>query len=125
MTEAELLNTILNELVDYPGLRLFRAHLMGQAWVGKRLKLRMPAGCIALEDGRPLRSGLPTGFADLFGWLQCGGVARYVAFEVKTATGRVSTEQANFLKFVAHSGGIAGVIRSSADAIEILRAART
>jgi len=40
--------------------------------------------------------------------------------EVKTESGRVSPDQKRFIEFVKNAGGIAGVVRSVSDAINLL-----
>jgi hypothetical protein len=50
---------------------------------------------------------------------------RMLAIEVKTASGRVTKEQAQFIDRVIKLGGIAGVARSVADARAILAEADT
>ncbi len=55
------------------------------------------------------------GGSDLIGWVR----GRWLAIEVKTATGRVSPEQKTFINLVRTPGGLAGVARSVKDAIEI------
>ena len=47
-------------------------------------------------------------------------VAVFTSVEVKTATGRVSTEQRQWLEAVQAAGGIAGVARSVEDALRIV-----
>ena len=47
-------------------------------------------------------------------------VAVFVALEVKTATGRVSPDQKRFIEFVTNAGGIAGVVRSVSEAINLV-----
>jgi hypothetical protein len=48
-------------------------------------------------------------------------VAVFTAIEAKTATGRVSKDQKNFITQVQDAGGIAGIARSSDDAVDIVR----
>ena len=47
-------------------------------------------------------------------------IAVFVAMEVKTTSGRVSPDQKRFIEFVKNAGGIAGVVRSVSDAINLL-----
>jgi hypothetical protein len=47
-------------------------------------------------------------------------IAVFVAMEVKTESGRVSLDQKRFIEFVKNAGGIAGVVRSVSDAINLL-----
>jgi len=57
------------------------------------------------------------GASDLIGWTKNG---KFLAMEVKTATGRPSPEQLNFIEQVKKSGGIAGVVRCPEDVIRLL-----
>ena len=80
---------------------------------------RANVGLFFTRDGRPISTGLPKGFSDLFGHRQ--GDARAFYLEVKSATGRVTMEQDAFLNAMRIRGAIAGVVRSIEDAQELLR----
>ena len=80
---------------------------------------RANVGLFFTKDGRPIRSGLPTGFSDLFGNRVSDAKAFYL--EVKTSTGRASSEQKAFINAMQLRGAIAGVVRSIEDARELLR----
>lgn len=69
-------------------------------------------------DGRYFETGLPKGFSDLFGFRLSDG--RAVFIEVKTAAGRVSAEQKNFIGKMRGYGALAGVARSVEDAKNII-----
>lgn len=75
-------------------------------------------GLFFTKDGRPVRSGLPAGFSDLFGFTSCG---RPFFLEVKTETGKLRTEQRAFLVAMQNRGAIAEVVRSVDFALEVLR----
>lgn len=79
---------------------------------------RANVGLFFTKDGRPVRSGLPVGFSDLFGFTADG---RPFFLEVKTATGRISAEQTAFLAAMAARGAIAVMVRSVADARHAVR----
>ena len=66
--------------------------------------------------------GLCKGAADLIGIIKPSG--RFLAIEVKTARGKLRPEQANFLRLVESSGGVAGVARSVAEAHAIVNAGK-
>lgn len=70
-------------------------------------------------DGRFFDTGLPKGFSDLFGFRHSDG--RIFFIEVKTPTGRLSKEQANFIQQMQNYGAIAGVARSVDDALKIIQ----
>lgn len=77
-----------------------------------------------------MRYGIPStgGGADLLGWrtititpdMVGQRFALFLAVEVKSATGRVTPEQLNFIRAVNEAGGIAGVVRSLEQAEELL-----
>ena len=50
-------------------------------------------------------------------------MAQFVALEVKSATGRATKEQSQFLEHITAAGGCAGVVRSVGDADLVLGAA--
>lgn len=100
MTESDLMRTIMIAL-SAGGHQVFRGNV----------------GMFYTKDGRPVRSGLPVGFSDIFGFTS----NQHPFFlEVKTATGRVSPEQAAFLDAMRKRGAIAGVVRSVADALQMM-----
>ena len=75
---------------------------------------RANVGLFFTADGRPIKTGLPRGFADLFGHRQWDCRAFY--FEVKTAKGRASPEQLAFIAAMKKRGAIAAIVRSVEDA---------
>jgi len=74
---------------------------------------RANVGLFYTRDGRPVKSGLPIGFSDLFGFRPDG---RAWFIEVKSATGRLRPEQTLFLEAMRARGAIAGVARSVQEA---------
>ncbi len=78
---------------------------------------RANVGLFFTRDGRPVSTGLPRGFSDVFGH-RPDGRAFYI--EVKSATGRLRPEQDAFLAAMRRSGALAGVARSPEDAIRIV-----
>lgn len=81
---------------------------------------RANVGLFFTQDGRPIRSGLPAGFSDLFG--HRAGDARAFYLEVKTATGRPSPAQLAFIAAMKKRGALAAIVRSVADARQALAA---
>lgn len=79
---------------------------------------RANVGSGVTYDGRHFDTGLPKGFSDLFGFRKSDGKAIFI--EVKTATGRVSPEQKNFIRRMKESGAVAGVCRSPEDALQLI-----
>ena len=90
---------------------------------------RNNTGTLYDRQGRPVTFGLAKGSADLIGWttrtitpdMVGQRVAVFTSLEVKTPTGRVSTEQRQWLEAVQSAGGIAGVVRSVEEAEALLR----
>lgn len=105
-------------------VRLFRQNV-GTGWTGEVQRLR--DGSLVIRNPRPLHAGFK-GLSDLGGWVTVEvtpemvgrKIAVYAAVEVKTANGRVSEEQSDFLSIVQNAGGAAGVARSVADAAAII-----
>lgn len=98
----------------------------GMLWAGR--VVAKDHGRIVLDDARPVRAGLCTGSSDIIGWLPTvvtadmvgSTVAVFVAAEVKTATGKPTKEQSNFIAAVLRDGGIAGIVRSPEDAERLI-----
>jgi hypothetical protein len=90
---------------------------------------RNNTGVLRDQHDRPISFGLCKGSADLIGWttrmitadMVGQQVAVFTSIEVKTATGRLTPEQRQWLAAVETAGGIAGVARSVADAEALLR----
>jgi hypothetical protein len=111
-------------------VRLWRNNV-GTGWAGQATKVTqgnlnaiahsIRPGDVVIRNGRPLHAGLCVGSSDLIGYRQVDGVAQFVALEVKTPTGRVTTEQTRFLDHIKTAGGCAAVVRSVADADSVLR----
>ncbi len=68
-----------------------------------------------------VRYGIGKGGADLVGLLR--GSGRFVAFEVKTATGRQSPEQRAWADAVRGAGGFYALVRSADEALRALERA--
>ncbi len=78
---------------------------------------RINVGKFKLADGRWFETGAPKGYSDLTA-IKDGKV---YFIEVKTETGKLSKEQANFLA-VMHNryGCVTGVVRSVDDAVKLV-----
>lgn len=70
-----------------------------------------------IED-RYMKSGLPKGFPDLFGFRRSD--KKFLVLEIKTKNGIQSKEQHELLKSFKAAGVIAGVVRNSDEAREII-----
>lgn len=113
MSEHDLQNRILLALSS-EGATVWRQNT-GLAWVGDAVKLAN--GDVLLRNPRRLHVGLCKGSSDIIGLYK----GRFLAPEVKTATGRVTKEQENFIRVVNENGGSAGVVRSVGDALNLLK----
>ena len=110
--------------------RLWRNNV-GTGWAGQATKVTggnlravsqaLRPGDVVIRQGRPLHAGLCVGSSDLIGYRQVNGIAQFVALEVKSATGRATKEQVQFLDHIQAAGGLAGIARSVDDAAAILR----
>ena len=80
------------------------------------------------RTGRLVTFGLARGSADLIGWrtitvtadMVGQRLAVFTSIEVKTPTGRVRPDQTAWLGAVQAAGGIAGVVRSVPDALQLV-----
>lgn len=85
---------------------------------------RNNVGTFYTKDGRPVRCGLAPGSSDLIGITPVvvtpDMVGRtlgiFTALEVKAKSGRASVEQINFIGTIRRLGGIAGQVRTVAEA---------
>jgi hypothetical protein len=76
-------------------------------------------GLFFTKDGRPVRSGLPVGFSDIFGHRAQDARAFYL--EVKLPKGRATPQQLAFIQAMDRRGAIAAVVRSVQEARAVLR----
>ena len=97
MTEADLMRSIMVALSA-------DGHFVARANVG----------LFFTADGRPVKTGLPKGFSDLFGHRASDARAFYL--EVKTTTGRARPEQLAFIAAMKNRGALAAIVRSVEDA---------
>lgn len=112
-SEAQLQHAVRLALGRHPDARLYRNE------VGQARHEDPASGRI-----RVVRYGLCPGSSDLIGWRRVtitpehvgSQIAQFVAIELKTATGRVATDQRQFIELVNRWGGVAGVARSVEDA---------
>jgi len=104
VTEGHIQDAIRVALSSEPDLVLWRNNV----------------GVAEHQRGARVRYGLAPGTADLVGCL--GG--RFVALEVKTATGRLSPEQRSWALVVRRFGGFVAVVRSVDEARAAIARAR-
>ncbi len=118
-------------------VRLWRNNV-GTGWAGPSTRVTagnlgaiargLRPGDVVIRNGRPLHAGLCVGSSDLIGYHsmvvgpeQVGQrLAVFAAVEVKSATGRPSKEQQQFLNHISTVGGKAGIARSVEDAQALL-----
>jgi len=83
----------------------------------------------AKRQMRMVRAGIEApGSSDLIGWQSVvispemvgKTVAVFLAIEAKTATGRATAEQIQFVDVVKRAGGKSGIVRSDTDALAVL-----
>ena len=114
---------------------------MSEAAIQQQVRLALSAAgsvafrnnCGAYQDpktGRLIRYGVGSpGGSDLLGWTpmvvtqeMVGTIVPiFTAVEVKSPTGRPTPHQLNFIAQVLRAGGYAGIARSPAEAVAILR----
>ena len=82
------------------------------------VNFRANVGRVKMADGRWFSTGLPDGFSDLFGFRKTDSKIFFI--EVKTPTGRLRKDQERFLTAMNERGAIAGVARSTEDALQIV-----
>lgn len=125
MAEADITNPILTGATKL-GARLFRQNT-GLGWVGKIF--RKTADRITLDNPRPLHAGLCKGSSDIIGWtprvitpeMVGQTVAVFTALEVKTGKVVTTDEQKAFVAAVQKAGGIAAVVRSVDEGLDLLK----
>lgn len=111
--ETKIQNAIMIALSN-AGCTVWRNETSG-AWVGK--VIHKAANQVTLNNARMITFGLCVGSADLIGIAPDG---RFMAVEVKTNSGRPSAEQLKFIAHVNENGGVAGIARSTKDALELI-----
>lgn len=89
---------------------------------------RNNVGTFYTKDLRPVRCGLAPGSSDLIGITPVvitpdmvgRTVGIFTALEVKSARGRASVEQVNFIGTVRQLGGIAGQVKTIPEALYLM-----
>ena len=102
-SEAQVLAEVLAAIGALPDFRIWRVN----------------TGAARMATGRVVRFGLK-GTADILGLTSTG---RFLAIEVKSATGRLRPEQQAFGEMVRRFNGLYLVVRSAEDAVAQLEAA--
>lgn len=132
MSETIIMKKIM-AAVSRAGARIFRNNV-GKGWIGQSERVMQPGmvycnpGDVVIRQARRIEFGLGVGSSDNIGWVSkmCTPamvgkkVAIFTAIESKTATGRASDEQKNFIRRVQEAGGYAGIARNEEEATKIL-----
>ena len=136
MTEHEIQQRILLAC-SRGNTRLWRNNV-GSAWAGASTRVTasnlravlgsIRPGDVVVRQARPLHAGLCVGSSDLIGYRSLEvqpamvgqRLAQFVALEIKSATGRPTAAQTQFLKLISTAGGRACVARGVADADMLL-----
>lgn len=121
MSDTPFLHRIMMAIGARPGVRVFRQNV-GLGWFGELVAKR--GGRVVLDNARPLHAGLVRGSGDLIGWTSIEitpamvgqRVAIFTSLEAKEGGGRPSRDQRTWMENVKEAGGIAGIVRSEADA---------
>lgn len=111
--ETKIQNAILLALSE-SGCKVWRVETAG-GWVGKTI--HKAGDQITLTNARMFTTGLCKGGSDIIGITPDG---RFLAIEVKTPTGRATSEQLAFIETVKAQGGVAGIARSVEDALQLI-----
>lgn len=128
--EQNIMRRIMLAVGAFKNVRIFRNNT-GTGWVGERVAQYKEKGeaYLVLKNPRPLKTGLCLGSSDLIGFVTVTispemigrKVAIFTALEVKTKTGRATTEQRDFISMVQAFGGLAGIPRNEQDAIGLVQ----
>lgn len=129
MNEMELKAQMRKDLGRIPNAKFFN-NPVGNFYAGKpRLNATSQReGSITLDHARRVQCGLITGACDLIGWktveitpdMVGQKIAQFVGIELKTDKGYVKAAQGIFIGNVRDAGGIAGVARSTQEALALL-----
>lgn len=100
---------------------------VANGWVG--IVVKRTSTHVTLAEYRPLKSGLHVGSSDLVGWTSVEitpemvgkNVAVFTAIECKSASGRASKDQLNFIEQVQKAGGRAGIARNETEAVNLVK----
>jgi hypothetical protein len=112
--ETKIQRQIMLDL-SQAGHMVFRNETVG-AYVGQ--VIHKSGDQVTLARAIFMRLGLAIGSCDLIGITPSG---RFFGIEVKTAKGRASKEQKVFIDAINKQGGIAGIARTSEEALTLLQ----
>lgn len=132
MNEGDSMRRIMIAVSKW-GARFWRNNV-ALAWVGKpemihtHKRVAVGPGDVVLRNARPLHAGLCKGSGDLIGAvpvvIRPEHVGRKIgvfgSLEIKSESGSVRDDQANFAEQINGLGGLAGIAKCEDDAIRIL-----
>lgn len=106
MTEIDIMHKIMLA-VSSAGHKIFRVNV-GAGWLSRTR---------GSADARYFKTGVPPGYSDLSGCR--GDNGRAIFIECKTATGRATQAQEQFILQMLLAGANAGIARNAEEALEI------
>lgn len=104
------------------GHRIFRSNV-GEGWIGKAIFFSKPAnievypGDVIIRKAKRIHFGLCNGQGDYIGFSKDG---KFISIELKTDIGKIREDQILFSDAVNRAGGIAGIIRTEEEGLELL-----
>lgn len=133
LSETNVGKLIQLALGKIPGVRMFRNN-SGFCWIGqskvfsKRTEVIVNPGDVLIKQGRPFHAGLCTGSSDFIGLKSITitpehvgkTLAVFTAAEIKTKSGRATSEQIAFLNMVNKLGGIGFIATDENEAVEFI-----
>lgn len=117
LTHAEIVDEIRLHWGLRRDIKLF-LNPVGHGFVSNFVK-DLPGG-LFLKNPRRVNYGLCPGSCDLIGWVIFKDIAVFLAIEVKTEHDEARPDQVQFINNVNAAGGIAGVVKSAAEADRLL-----
>ena len=133
MTEADLMRQIMID-VSATGARAFRNNVargvVGDVeWPRTVRRVVVQAGDAVVRNARVLHAGLCEGSSDVIGVVPVTirqehvglTLGLFLALEVKSESGRPTPAQTNFVAMVDKLGGLGGIVRSSDEALALVR----
>jgi len=111
--ETQIQRRIMLSLSE-AGCTVWRNETSG-AWLGKII--HKAGNQVTIANAHMMVFGLAVGGSDIVGISPNG---KFLAVEVKTATGRATKEQLAFIEAVRAAGGIAGIARNEQDALALI-----
>lgn len=127
MLEHEIQNKIRLKISAERLATIFRANV-GEGYAGEEI-IKNADGSITIKRPRRFKTGLPTGFPDLFGLKSITitpdmvgkKIAVFAFIEVKQPKKKPTKVQENMIDFLLNNGAIGGVAHSDDEAAEKLR----